>query len=324
MAERLAGGERALVVLGQAAMSHGDAAVLRQLATYLASASGAAFNLLPHGGNPVGAWRAGAVPHRAAGVEAPGQNGLDAAAMLENSLGAYLLWGFEPEYDVENPTRAVAALSGADAVIAVSEFASGALLELADVILPLAPLAESEGSMFNFDGVNIRFAPAGRPSGNVRPGWKILRRLGAELGLDGFDQVTLEAIREEMNLALEGAHSRDEAPKLNAQARGDGLHRVGEVPHYSPDALCRRSTPLQGTVQADSYFVGLNPEDAKALELEDGEPAKVSQAGKDNSETGIPVRISDKVPVGAVWLRSATCGTRFLGAAMGAVEVGKG
>ena len=42
-------------------------------------------------------------------------------------------------------------LPQAEKVIAVS-FATDSLREVADVILPLAPIAESEGSLVNLDG----------------------------------------------------------------------------------------------------------------------------------------------------------------------------
>lgn len=324
IAESLLEGERALVLLGQAAMSHNDAARLRQFASYVASASGGAFNLLPHGANSVGAWRAGAVPNRASGVDPADGEGRNAAAMLDDPLKAYLLWGLEPEFDIENPARARAALQAADRVVAVAEFASGDLLEIADVILPLAPVAESEGTYYNLDGSEMIYVPAGKPSGEAKPGWKILRRLGAELGLDGFGQVGLAELREEMKVAIESAEVHPGEVKLDGGKPDKGLYRVGEVPLYSPDALCRRSTPLQGTVQADSYFVGLNPADAENLGLADGDTVRVKQSAPAEVAEGIPVRVSDKVPAGAAWLRSGTCGTRNLGAAMGAIEVEKG
>ncbi len=55
-------------------------------------------------------------------------------------------------------------------------------------ILPLAPLAESEGSLVNLDGTHLPFKAAGKASGEARPGWKILRKLGSEMNLDGFQQ----------------------------------------------------------------------------------------------------------------------------------------
>jgi len=323
IAASLVEGQDALLLLGQCAMSHPDAALLRQLTEYIAAASGAALNFLPYGANAVGAWRAGAVPHRAVGAGLAAGGGLNAVAMLREPLGAYLLWGVEPEFDIENPSRAVDTLQAADCVVAVAEFASGSLLEVADFILPLAPIAESEGIYFNLDGSELRFSAAGRLSGDCRPGWKILRRLGADLGLDGFDQVDLAGLQKEMRGAI--AKSEVTAGRANFAARKaeKGLHRVGDVPLYSPDALCRRSTPLQGTVQANSYFLGLNPKDASRLKLEEGDSVRVRQPSSKDASAEIPVRISDRVPPGAVWLRSGTCVTRSLGAAMGTIELEK-
>ena len=323
IAASLASGERSLVLLGQAGMSHPDAALLRALAGFVAQASGAALNLLPHGANSVGAWRAGAVPHRTAGGKAAQGEGLSAAAMLAESLDAYMLWGVEPEYDFDNPAQAVAALKGAKTVVAVSDFASGELNELADVILPLAPVAESEGTFVNLDGSAVSFAAAGKTGGEARPGWKILRRLGAALELDGFSQVSLAELNEEMTAACAVGEVQAQAQRLEAQLNGAKLCRVGEVPLYSPDALCRRSTPLQGTVQAESFFVGLSPADAKDLGLAEGDQARVRQASSGDAAAEFPVRVSEQVPQGAVWLRSATCGTRTLGTALGAIEVEK-
>ena len=313
VANSLKEGEKALVILGQCAMSHGDAAILRQLAAYIAAASGAALNIVSHGANSVGAWKSGAVPQRS--------GGLNASAMLEDSMGAYLLWGVEPEYDIENPARAVKALKGANSVVAVSEFATGEILEVADVILPLAPIAESEGSYHNLDGNEISIAPSGRLSGEARPGWKILRRLGAAMELDGFDQVSLQDLKQEMNNASEDAHSEAAPISLEESTPGKGLQRVGEVPIYSVDALCRRSEPLQNTVLASNFFVGLNPEDATSLGLAEGDNVRVSQFSSGSAE--LPLRITNRIPKGAAWLKSGTCGTRELGASMGTIEVEK-
>jgi NADH-quinone oxidoreductase subunit G len=99
---------------------------------------------------------------------------------------------------------------------------------------------------------------------------------------------------------------------------GTSLYRVGEVPMYSVDALCRRTTALQQTVHAQNQFVGLNPKDAERLGLFDGGQARVGQ-GKASVE--VEVLVSDAVPTGAAWLRSATCLARELGSATGPVSV---
>ncbi len=311
LADRLKNCARGLVFLGQFAMSHPDAAWLRKLAVYIASASGSDVNILAHGGNPAGAWLAGAVPHRAPGGR-DSQPGLNAVQMLEDPRKCYLLWDFEPESDTGNPAQATAAFSNAEKVIAVCSFATDSLREAADIILPLAPLAESEGSLVNLDGSSMNYAPAGKASGEARAGWKILRRLGYELGLEGFNQVSLGELQEQMAAAMQTANPEmgyDGGEKGNGgmafPSHEKGLYRIGELAMYSIDALCRRSEALQQTAQADSGFVGLNPLDAIRLGLTDGGIARVHQG--ENSVT-VEVRFSDQVPEGGAWLRSGTGG----------------
>ncbi|NND44521.1 MAG: molybdopterin-dependent oxidoreductase [Xanthomonadales bacterium] len=241
--------------------------------------------------------------------------------MLENPRSAYLLWDFEPDFDIANPALALAALSGAEKVIAVSSFATDHLEALADVILPLAPLAESEGTVHSLDGNAIAFEPAGKAAGESRPGWKILRRLGAALGLDEFDQVDLAELRAEMESALSGDAETGAWPEVSNGNSPAGLHRVGELPMFGVDALCRRSDSLQKTVHADSHFVALNPEDAKGLGLEDGGNATVTQG---EASVDYPVRVTETVAAGGAWVRSSTCSSRTLGDSFAPIEVKPG
>ena len=314
LADRLKGSGKGLVFLGQFAMSHPDAAWLRLLAAYIADATGSDMNVLPHGGNPAGAWLAGAVPHRLPGG-GEAQDGMNAAQMFNDPRKCYLLWDFEAEYDTGNPAHALAALGSAEKVIAICSFATDSTREFADIILPLAPLAESEGSLVNLDGSTMNYAPAGKVSGEARPGWKILRRLGSELGIEGFSQIGLGELKSEMDEAIQSANAATGGSSLDNPVYEQGLYRIGELAMYSVDALCRRSEALQQTVQADSRFVGLNPLDAIRLGLADGGKARVRQGG---NEAELEVRFSDKVPEGGAWLRS---GTGELGQAVAPVIV---
>ena len=316
LAERLAAANNGLVLIGQAAQQHGDGAWLRALAAYIASATGCALNLLSAGGNARGAWLAGAVPHRGpAGSTATA--GKNVQQMLESPLAAYVLWGIEPGFDVANPSQAVKTLRGGGKVIIVASHAASGLYEMGDVILPLAPQPESEGSMVNYDGSVLAFAAAARPSGQARAGWKILRKLGGQLGLEGFSQVSLAEVQNDMQLALAGEAVPQSEPELGA-AGGEGLHRIGDVPMYAVDALCRRARPLQNTTLADVDFIALNGADAARIGLADGAKARVSQGGM---ECEFEVRISDRVPAGGAWLKSATCATRMLGHAFAPINV---
>ena len=307
MAEQLKQSERGLVLVGQAAMAHGDAAWLRQLSAWLAAATGASLNLLPLGGNTAGAAAMGALP---------GEGGLNARAMLAQPRKAYLPWDIEPDHDLENPQLAMKALAQANHVIAVSSFAGPALRQVATVLLPLAAWPETEGSFLNLEGRRFDVRPAARAVGEARPGWKMLRRLGEACGLGGFDQVSLAEVQAIMP---EGpAAPASAVAALDAPAVAGGLHRVGETPLYSVDALCRRADALQQSVHARNDFVGLNPADADTLGLDEGSLARVSQGG---DAVELIVKRLDTVPAGAAWVRTSTDGAAVLGAAMGPIDV---
>ena len=310
MAEMLNGSGAKMLILGQAAMAHEQASWLRQLSAWIATATGAALNIIPHGGNSTGAAMAAC-----AGVA---ETGLNTREMLATPLKKYLLWDIEPEFDLANPANAMHALDSAESVLAVSAFASEGLKAVADVILPLAPLAESEGLFYTLDGQSFVVDAAVSASGQARPGWKILRRLGAELELDGFTQVDIASLREEMLSEIVDADCETSEVELNVpKAEGD-FYRVGEVAMYAVDALCRRSEYLQQTVHAENAFVGLNPDDAGRKGLADGHEVKVSQG---DGHVILPVRLCDELPAGAVWVKSATDSGISLGDSFGPISV---
>jgi len=246
------------------------------------------------------------------------ENGLNAREMLAKPVSAYLLWDIEPEFDFANPAMAMATLAAAETVIAVSSFASDGLKASADVILPLAPMAESEGLFYSFDGRSFAIAQAVNPSAEAKPGWKILRRLGSALELEGFSQVDIIAVRDEMLAEISQANYSAAEVNLTAPSSAGDLYRVGDLAMYSVDALCRRSEFLQKTVHAETAFVGLNPDDAGRRGLTEGCEVKVSQ---DDNHITLPLRICDELPEGAVWVKSASSVSKTLGDSFGPIDV---
>ncbi len=317
MAEMLLGSDNKMLILGQTAMAHEQASWLRQVSAWIAEACGADLNMVPDGGNTTGAAMAGALPGRGVGGSET-DHGLDAREMIASAAKAYLLWGIEPEFDMANPAMAAKALVAADSVVAVSAFAGEGLKANADVILPLAPLAESEGLFYTFDGQSFAVEQAVSTSGQARQGWKILRRLGAELELDGFSHVDSATLRDEMLAQISAASYTSKDVELTpANSKGD-LYRVGDVPMYAADALCRRSEYLQQSVHAENAFVGLNPDDAGSKGLVEGREVKVSQGAE---HIMLPLQICDELPVGAVWVKSATTVSSKLGDSFGRISV---
>ena len=82
-----------------------------------------------------------------------------------------------------------------------------------------------------------------------------------------------------MQDATRGATADPSEPVLGDTGGGEGLHRIGDLPVYAVDALCRRAQPLQNTAHADVDWIGLNAADASRIGLADGVTARVSQGG---------------------------------------------
>ena len=164
---------RSVVILGDAGITHPQASWLRAIARFIAEGTGAAYNELPVGANAIGLGKVGVLP---------GENGLHAQAMLAQPRKAYILYGVELPLDFGDGSAVINALHGTEHIVAFSAFASPALREVADVILPIGLLPEIDGTLVNVDGIaqNVE-AGAKSPGHDTRPGWKVLRALGGAL-----------------------------------------------------------------------------------------------------------------------------------------------
>ncbi len=229
------------------------------------------FGFLGEAANSVGGYLAQATP---------GAQGLNAASMLATPRKAYVLLNVEAGTGLL-PIRSKPSLrcKSADTVIALSAYKHHAM-EYADVLLPIAPFTETSGTFVSTEGRVQSFKGAVKPLGEARPAWKVLRVLGNLLKVDGFDQDTSEAVRDE---ALKGV---DVAARLNNAIGGveakaafaaNGLQRVSDVPIYATDAVVRRSAPLQATADAAIPQVWLHSDELKKLGVQAGASVKVSQ-----------------------------------------------
>jgi NADH-quinone oxidoreductase subunit G len=320
IADSLSEAEAATVLVGNFAMTHPRASTLRALAAFIGEAVGASISLMPESANTAGAWAAGAVPHRLPGGGSAEGDGPDAAAMLESPPGAMLLWDFDPVHDTA--AGADHRLADAKFTVAATSFATESLRAVADVLLPVAALPEQDASLLSAENRWQVAPPATRPPGEARPGWRVLRVLGHELGVESFDFLELNAVRESLKSELgeAGDESIYQIPATLAEGRGiDGdLERIGDVPIYAHDLLTRHSAPLQETTLAEDGWLALNPADADRLGLAADQRAVASRNGKSAEFT---VRVSGQVPAGAVWLPVATPASASLGSGTGAVQV---
>ncbi len=257
VAAALASGERKAVWLGALALRHPGFADLRALAAAIAEVTGATLGVLAEGGNAAGAYLAGAVPHREAGGRAAAQSGLNAAQMLDGDAPGLLLFGgVEPWTEPEWGAEALRGLSAAELVVAVTPYADERLKQFAHILLPMGTFAETSGTFVNLEGLWQSFRGAARPHEESRPGWKVLRVLGTELELPGFEYQSTEEVLDELRRACGEAapgtyrggfevqpSSSVPAPSSMAPAR------VVDLPMYQVDAIVRRAGSLQRTAE---------------------------------------------------------------------------
>jgi NADH-quinone oxidoreductase subunit G len=276
---------RAVVILGEAAVTHPQASWLRAIARFIAEATGAGYDELPVGANAIGLARLGVVP---------GNGGLDAQAMLSQARRNYLLYGVEPPHDFADGHAALKAFHGAEHVVAFSAYGSAALREVADVMLPIALLPEIDASLVNVDGLMQDVAAGAKASGQARAGWKVLRALG---GLLQFSEFEFEDMAE-LRAGIGAMGAATSSIGLSNRQPADGLSRLATWPIYRTDAVLRRATALNAHPLNRAPAVRVSAVDAKRLGLVDGDPVSVE-------DTVLPLRVDVAVPEGAAWIEAA-------------------
>jgi NADH-quinone oxidoreductase subunit G len=172
--------------------------------------------------------------------------------MLASPLKAYVLVGVEPEADAAMGEEAARALEAANRVVAIGAFASESMRRYAHVLLPAGTAYETSGTFVNCEGRWQSFTGSARPPGEARPAWKILRVLGTQLGLEGFDYNSSEEIREELRASVKTVPAAEpRAPgELLAEIERVRSGTLRELPMYGGDPLLRRSRPLQDTAES--------------------------------------------------------------------------
>jgi NADH-quinone oxidoreductase subunit G len=314
IADSLLSGERKAVLLGNAAAQHPQAGALLALANWIAAQTGAAVGYLTEAANSVGAQLVGAQP---------GAGGINAGQMLGSAqLKAVLLLDVEPAFDAADPSAARAALNGAEMVVALSAFKSAAL-DVADVLLPIAPFTETSGTFVNAEGRVQSFHGVVKPAGEARPAWKVLRVLGNMLGVAGFDFETSEDVRAEALgdvAAIAARLDNGSNAALVASSAPAGLQRIADVPIYCADSLVRRAPALQATADARAPQASLPAALWSSLGLAAGDRVRVTQG---TAGAVLSARLDATLAADTVRVPAGHAETATLGAAFGAITVEK-
>jgi NADH-quinone oxidoreductase subunit G len=303
VAASLVGRERSAILLGHYAQQHPDFAVLLAIAQEIGRITGATVGVLPDGANAVGAHLAGALP----------RNGRDARAMIAAPRRGYVVAGVEAEHDMG--PAAMAALAQSEFTVALSAYRN-ATTEHAHVILPIAAFTETGGTFVNMEGRVQSFNAVVKPQGDSRPGWKVLRMLGALLDIPEFHAETLEAVRKQI------------APDLQAWARAGlgnaaapftwelrtpkaSVERIAEFALYASDAIVRRSPPLQKTADGKAARTArFNAATLASLGLEAGARVRIRQGG---GEATLTAALDPALADGTVRIARGVAETALLG-----------
>ncbi len=282
--------------------------------------AGALPNLLPIG-RPVGdetarsevarAWNVASLPDR------PGRDTSGIlAAVVSGDIDALLIGGVDP-YDLPDPNAALAALENAPFIVSLEQRAS-AVTDRADVVLPVAAVAEKNGTFVDWEGRGRVFEAAIPKPGvlsDLRVIGAIADAMDVHLGLPDA-----AAARHELGALGAWRGARAAAPNVTGGvvARPAAGEAVLATWHELIDAgrLQDGEPFLAGTAREPRAL--LSPATAAETGVADGDKLTVSSG---LGSVTLPVRIAD-LPDRVVWLPTNAAGcsvTRDLRAGAGDV-----
>jgi NADH-quinone oxidoreductase subunit G len=287
-------------------------------------------NLLP-GARPVAdkLGRAELTAEWGLGPEAiPADPGRDTDAILAaaaaGQLAALVVAGVDPD-DLADPMLARRALDTVDFLVSL-EVRASSVTERADVVLPVAPVVEKDGTFLNWEGRLRTFATV--LASSAMTDGRVLDALGSEMGVEiGCRDVT--SIRRELR-----ALSRTGAARAVPPAVGPGVSAVAAAALDSAGTGTLRAVletwpelvdagrSLDGDdilrQTARSPVVRLSKQTAAGLGVADGDAVRVSS---DRGFITLPAAITEMTD-GVVWLPTNSPGAplrRTLGVTSGAV-----
>ncbi len=268
-------------------------------------------NLLP-GGRPVTDAAARVDLGTVWGTTVPAATGRDGDAILagvaDGSVTALVVGGVDP-VDLPDPVAAAAAIEAAGFVVSL-EVRASAVSAAADVVFPVAPVAEKAGTFVDWEG---RVRPFERVLGDAGglPDLRVLAGIADEIGVDlGFR--TVDQARAEMSEvgAWDGERVQP-APVTAAPSQpADGSLRLATwKPLIDDGRMLDGEEYLRATARTPVALVSA----ATLAGLAAPEGGSVTLAGP-TGEVGLPVGVAD-LPDGVVW--APTSALRGLGARAG-------
>ncbi|QCQ90711.1 NADH-quinone oxidoreductase subunit G [Rhodococcus sp. SGAir0479] len=218
------------------------------------------------------------------------------AAAASGELGALLVGAVDPA-DLPDPAAATAALDAAGFVVSL-ELRRSAVTERADVVFPVASVAEKAGAFVDWEGRVRPFAAALRDTDAV-PDQRVLHALATEMGVSlGLPDV----IAARIEIARLGTWAGPRAASPDVAARSAAEPGPGEAVLATwrlllDDGRLQDGEPhLAGT--ARSPVVRLSADFAAEIGARETDPVTVET---DRGSVTLPVAVTD-LPYRVVWL----------------------
>ena len=259
------------------------------------------------------------------------------SAAENNDVRAMYIMGENPFLSDPDSTHVQHCMKSLDFLV-VQDLFMTETAELADVVLPAVSFAEKEGTFVNTERRIQKVNPALKPRGEARADWEILQGIAQKMGLD-WDYSEAEDIFKEIasltpsyagvsydRLGLMGLHwpcpteVHPGTPVLHTDKFSRGLGQFTAVEHqasaeeadseypftlttgrilyhYHTGTMTRRSKGLSQIHKEE--LMEINPEDAKALGLEECDMVNVtSRRGTVKSK----LKVTERVGKGVVFM----------------------
>lgn len=320
--------KQATVLLGAMVDAHPQASAIRALANFIAQVCEINFGMIAQSGNSAGAWLAGMVPHRLSAGKENTNSGMNAVQMMSQQRLVYVLFNLEPEFDFSNMPAVVQAMQEADFVVIFTPYLSADMREYADVVIPIATFAETDGTYVNTEGRWQSVTKAVPAPEEIRSGWKVLRALANKLGYEDVQYHSSQEVRDELKsqcASLENFTSNlvnfNSVTLSGLEARDDDrtLYRVSSTPVYAVDNIVRRADSLQATVHAQQVYVSICSQQAAELGIDKKD--KMVRVKQGENVFSLPLFINDNLPMQCVWIEKSTLELDELGDAISPVEL---
>ena len=323
IAKVLLGSENTSVLIGDLMQHHYEYSSLRAISYWLSQLTESSFGYVSIASNSSGASLLGALPHRTLMSKEIDEPGMNYKQMIQSPRKVFVLMGLEPEWDCALPAETLRALQQADVVISINSFITEAMQEYCDWMLPIKCYAEAEGTKINIEGRWQSYSKVVDADAEIKDGWKILRMLGAELELEGFDYVGIDDVRQEISQHLDDSYvfsnELSSLPKLEIKIwEADDVFSTGAVPIYSIDSIVRNASSLRQAQDLNESVMMVNRVDVEKHGLLEGKWVKVTQ-GEDSSI--LQCVINDNIQAGTVYIPRGLPRSEKLGGVFASVQI---